>query len=309
MIVVWYGHFVVVWFPTSWLLNLISSAGGVSWHCCKANTWAWFQREDIFGASSRVEECKRTVHNQNFTDDATTTGLIKNGEWMSLSITEFTLGDLKDVVVDTYFLDDDTKEWIVIRHYIPVVGDGEQKAVKYIADDDALIPSANRLHQDGYTLMIKYNGRKNNEEGDTREVDVSCDSRSMQDIIPKVGKEICNAYHWVPTDHPIFLFLDNAGGHGMKDVVDTYIKGLEDDFNVICIKQRSHLPGSTLEFRWHFKTWWRSCTSVSVLKWKPWSTRPTMHGIRLSQSNWRMYATSGKWSSIWLSRTGAAMER
>ena len=54
----------------------------------------------------------------------------------------------------------------------------------------------------------------------------------------KVGKAIRNAYHWVPTNHPIFLFLDNAGSHGMQDIVDAYVKGLEDDFNVICTHQR-----------------------------------------------------------------------
>ena len=37
--------------------------------------------------------------------------------------------------------------------------DGEKK-VKYITNDDALIPSANRLKQGGYILMMKYNGGK-----------------------------------------------------------------------------------------------------------------------------------------------------
>ena len=68
--------------------------------------------------------------------------------------------------------------------------------------------------------MIWYNGRKKGEEGDTREVDVSCDLRFAEDIMPKVGKAICDAYHWVPTDYPIFLFLYNAGGHGTQDLID-----------------------------------------------------------------------------------------
>ena len=29
----------------------------------------------------------------------------------------------------------------------------------------------------------------------------------MEDVMPKVGKAICDAYHWVPTDHPIFFSL------------------------------------------------------------------------------------------------------
>ena len=110
----------------------------------------------------------------------------------------------------------------------------------------ALIPSADQLKQGGYTLIMKYNGRKNNEEGDTREVDVSCDLRFMEDIMPKVGKAICDAYHWVPIDHPLFLFLDNTGGRITQDVVDAYVKGLEDDFNVICIHQSPRSPATNM---------------------------------------------------------------
>ena len=68
----------------------------------------------------------------------------------------------------------------------------------------------------------------------------------MEDVMPKVGKAISNAYHWVPTDHPIFLFLDNAGGRGTQDIVDAYIQGLDDDFNVIYIHQRPCLPATNM---------------------------------------------------------------
>ena len=89
----------------------------------------------------------------------------------------------------------------------------------------------------------------------------------MEDIMPKVNKIIRDAYHWVPTDHPIFLFLDNAGGHGTQDVVDAYVKGPQDDFNVICIHQRPpSLATNMLDLGvWMaFQTWWRSCTSGSI---------------------------------------------
>ena len=51
---------------------------------------------------------------------------------------------------------------------------------------------------------------------------------------------------WVPTNHPIFLFLGNAGGHGTQYVVDAYVKGLEDDFTVICIYQHPCLPATNI---------------------------------------------------------------
>ena len=44
----------------------------------------------------------------------------------------------------------------------------------------------------------------------------------MLKVMPQVGKEICKAYHRVPDDHHIFLYLDNAGGH-RKEVVNKYV--------------------------------------------------------------------------------------
>ena len=44
------------------------------------------------------------------------------------------------------------------------------------------------------TPMMKYNGRRKSEEGDTREVYVSCNLRFMEDIMPNVGKAIHDAY-------------------------------------------------------------------------------------------------------------------
>ena len=44
--------------------------------------------------------------------------------------------------------------------------------------------------------------------------------------------------HWVPHVHPVFLYLENANGHGIQEVVDHYMKVLADDCNVICVHQR-----------------------------------------------------------------------
>ena len=74
-----------------------------------------------------------------------------------------------------------------------------------------------------------------NRAGDVREVDVSCDSEFMKKVMPKVGKAICDSYHWVSLAIPIFLYLDNAGGHGTKEVVEAYVKALADDWNAICV--------------------------------------------------------------------------
>ena len=57
-------------------------------------------------------------------------------------------------------------------------------------------------------------------------------------VMPEVGRAIHAQYHWVPLSTPIFLYLDNARIHGMKEVIDKYVKALQDDFNVILVRQR-----------------------------------------------------------------------
>ena len=196
---------------------------------------------------AREEEYKKTVFNQNFTDDATMNGLIKDGEWKHLPNGECSLGDLKDAVAEHFFLDDDIKERLVIRYRVPGREEGSHKN-KYIEDDDDLIPYGDSLDAGDYTLMVKYRGKnaRLGIEGEKREVDVSCDSRFMTEVMPKVGKAIRDAYDWVDRDHPIFLFLDNAGGHRTQAAVDAYVKMLEEDWNVICIHQRPRSPATNM---------------------------------------------------------------
>ena len=50
----------------------------------------------------------------------------------------------------------------------------------------------------------------------------------------------------VRADVPIFLYLDNAGGHGTDDCVAEYVKALKDDYNVICIHQRPRSPATNM---------------------------------------------------------------
>ena len=41
------------------------------------------------------------------------------------------------------------------------------------------------------------------------------------------------AYHWVPEDETLYLVMDNAGGHGKKDVRAAYETELKDMNNEI----------------------------------------------------------------------------
>ena len=58
---------------------------------------------------------------------------------------------------------------------------------------------------------------------------MSYNGEFMTDVMPAVGNAIRSAYHWMPPSRPIFLFLDNAGGHGMKEVIAAYVNKLDND--------------------------------------------------------------------------------
>lgn len=70
------------------------------------------------------------------------------------------------------------------------------------------------------------------------EKDVDCDLQYMKEMMPKVGKYIHEAYHWVDILVPICLYLDNVGGDGIQEVVDWYMKYLFDNHNIISVHQR-----------------------------------------------------------------------
>ena len=42
------------------------------------------------------------------------------------------------------------------------------------------------------------------------------------------------------------MYLDNAGGHGTKEVVTAYVKALLDEYNVVCVHQRPRSPCTNL---------------------------------------------------------------
>jgi len=65
-------------------------------------------------------------------------------------------------------------------------------------------------------------------QGDEVAEDVSCNSRFMLEVMPKVGRALRNAFHWVPgATERIYLVLDkNAGGHGTNDAINEYTQAM-----------------------------------------------------------------------------------
>ena len=54
----------------------------------------------------------------------------------------------------------------------------------------------------------------------------------MMDHIWSIGKSIQDTYSFLASDHPVYLFMDNAGGHGKTEVKSEYERILKEEFNV-----------------------------------------------------------------------------
>ena len=61
--------------------------------------------------------------------------------------------------------------------------------------------------------------RVNPQKGRVVERDVTCDSLFIMDHIRAIGAKLRNeTYSFLPTPTPIYLFMDNAGGHGKTEI-------------------------------------------------------------------------------------------
>ena len=74
------------------------------------------------------------------------------------------------------------------------------------------------------------------------EEDISCDSTFMRQTMPTIGATICEKMSWVPATMPIYLVMDNAGGHGTGETVGWYTRELLVNNNVIINHQCSCSP-------------------------------------------------------------------
>lgn len=92
------------------------------------------------------------------------------------------------------------------------------------------------LSIEGLTLAIFRNS------GDTYEHDCSCDSVFMLRTMGDVAAALREKMSWVPADRPIYLVMDNAGGHGTKEAVKQYTDDVKRVHNVIIIQQVPSSP-------------------------------------------------------------------
>ena len=68
----------------------------------------------------------------------------------------------------------------------------------------------------------------------------------MAEQVPLIGEQICEAFSWVTNNKPIYLVMDNAGGHSTAGCIDEYVDLLKDKYNVIVRHQEPRSPETNL---------------------------------------------------------------
>ena len=88
--------------------------------------------------------------------------------------------------------------------------------------------------------------RVNPKSGRLVEKDITCDSGFMMNHIRDIGKAIRSTYSFLEDTHPVFLFMDNAGGHGKTEVKSEYERILKTEFNVHIVWQVPNSPETNM---------------------------------------------------------------
>jgi hypothetical protein len=74
------------------------------------------------------------------------------------------------------------------------------------------------------------------------EREVTCNSAFMLANLPVIAAKICEQTSWIPIEQPIYLVMDNAGGHRTRAAREEYTRRLKDKFNIIILQQSACSP-------------------------------------------------------------------
>lgn len=209
---------------------------------------------------SKSSYLKRQSYNQNFVPEFEANHKLKGGEWKSLFPREFEIStsDFLSVIQNIYGIEDDVAQDLVFTYNSLSVtkktGDLKHKLVKLTgADSKPLLKNRKirYLNKEGVMcerplslndLTLKVSPQK----GRAVERDISCDSSFMMDHIRSIGTAIRDTYSFVPQDHPIHLFMDNAGGHGKNEIKAKYEKILKEEFGIEIVWQVPNSPETNM---------------------------------------------------------------
>ena len=199
-------------------------------------------------------------YNTHFTNSYIINNLIKDGDWTNLLSTneDMTISELIEQMQQIYGFDDDVAERITFSyHSYPLkraTNKSKTKPVRigYQTGDKNELLLKNReiwvaVNQEPRPLTLHdIFVQVQVQPGTIVQEDVSCDSEFMLDTVHDIGAAIRSKMYFVSPKVPIYLFMDNAGGHGTDDAKDKYVKILEELYNVIVDWQVPNSPETNM---------------------------------------------------------------
>ena len=202
----------------------------------------------------RVSEnylAERNSYNQQLSKYHEVNYELKAGGWKDLFVPYHMFEDVDvldafDFIVEAFKIDYDGDLCFSYRNYsctgrtrswVRII-DGKLLKGRYITNEHG---ERRALTMNDLTL------HRNISPGTQLRRDTTCNSRYMLDNIHTIGKSIRKAYHWTRVDTtPIYLILDNAGGHGTTKAKQDYENILKKDYNIILDWQVPNSPETNL---------------------------------------------------------------
>ena len=185
---------------------------------------------------------QRDTHQYRFSLDYDINQQVVSGEWRQIyDDPTYNIAELTMLIADFYNLDQDIEDTLCFRYenYI-----GQQKRWITLLEQETLENKIITSEQgDQRPLTIEdvhiscFIPR-----GAIVEREVTCDSAFMLQHLPHVGADLRRKMPWVPPRQPIYLIMDNAGGHGTRDAIDQYTQQLQRDYNITIIFQLARSP-------------------------------------------------------------------
>ena len=189
---------------------------------------------------------KRGSYHQHFVPQYTVNHALKNKEWKALFPIDnpnISVADFLSVIAATYEIEAGLSSDLVLTYdsYGMCKGKPKRKPMKLTIDDMKPVLEGRRIK---YKVSDELIGERelrlsdltlkvNPKKGKLIEQDITCDSQFMMSHIRDIGQSIRTSHSFLPKEQSIYLFMDNAGGHGKIEIKREYERILATEFNVL----------------------------------------------------------------------------
>jgi hypothetical protein len=205
---------------------------------------------------SKKVQTKKLSFNKQFDDSYHINNLLKKNEWIYTCTidADTAVQETIDEIQHVYGLFDDIAERLCFSYHT-YNSKGKKKTKRMYMGEYGEGSCACLL---GNKKLVDKNGRKRKltlKDIDLHvrvprfsdiEKDVTCNSNFMINSVHETGTSIRQSLHWVSESEIIYLFMDNAGGHGTDDIKREYVSILWNEYKIQVEWQIPNSPETNL---------------------------------------------------------------